>query len=423
MAAVNRRLLLLILLRRRLQRAAETKYKKRWWVRQIFAERNSQGEFHNLIQEMRLFDHEYFYKQFRMSPTQFEHLLSLIAQSITKSSLRREAISPSERLCLTLRYLVTGDAQISIANSYRVSPTSVGRIIAETCEVLWIVLRQTGYLKCPATMREWKNIAQNFEEMWNFPNCVGAIDGKHVVMQAPAGSGSSFFNYKKTHSIVLLAVCNATYEFTLVDIGESGRNSDGGVYANSDLGTAINAHKLQIPDARILPGTGTKFPYVFVADEAFVLKPFMIKQYAKNVLNESKRVCNYRISRARRVIENCFGICASRFRIFRRPIIRKVETVVSITKAIVAMHNYLMVHESSQYCPPGYTDIDTPNGTRPGEWRNEAIGFNALSPICCQGSNNFTRSASEIRDQFCAYFNSEAGSVSWQWDIVNSTHD
>ncbi|XP_057310152.1 uncharacterized protein LOC130648138 [Hydractinia symbiolongicarpus] len=372
---------------------------------------------------MKLFDHEYFFKQFRMSPTRFEHLLSLIAPIITKCSLRREAISPSERLCLTLPYLVTGDSQVSIACSYRVSPTSITRIVAETCEALWTMLLREGYLKCPTTSEEWKKISQKFEELWNFLNCVGAIDGKHVMMQAPASSGSTFFNYKKHHSIVLLAVCNATYEFTLVDVGQSGRNSDGGVFLNSDLGTAINDQTLGIPNARILRGTQENFPYVFVGDEAFPLKRFMMKPYARSNLNSKKRICNYRFSRARRVIENCFGICASRFRIFRRPIIRKIETVVKITKAVVALHNYLMKHESASYCPSGYPDVEATNGITPGEWRSETTDCNGLLPIANQGSNNFSRSAAQIRDQFCRYFNSPAGSLSWQWDIVNTTAD
>ena len=75
------------------------------------------------------------------------------------------------------------------------------------------------------------------------------------------------------------------------------------------------------------------FGYVFVGDEEFPLKPYLMKQYARNAMGTEEQITNYRISRARRQVENVFGICASRFRIFRRPIIAEVETVVSITKA------------------------------------------------------------------------------------------
>ncbi|XP_065651227.1 uncharacterized protein LOC136079419 [Hydra vulgaris] len=132
---------------------------------------------------------------------------------------------------------------------------------------------------------------------------------------------SSFYNYKKTHSIVLLAVCNAKYQFSLLDIGNSGRQSDGSVYTNSRLGYAIENNRLGIPQAYKVRDTETILPYVFVGDNAFGLKPHMMKPYPSSNLSYKQRTFNYRLSRARRTVEYAFGIAASRFRIFRRPII------------------------------------------------------------------------------------------------------
>ena len=97
-----------------------------------------------------------------------------------------------------------------------------------------------GFIKQPESTAEWRNIARECEKYWNFPNCVGTIDGKHVSIQCPARGGSMYFNYKKFHSIVLLAVLNAQYEFSMFDIGDYGRLSDSSVYAASYLGKAIN---------------------------------------------------------------------------------------------------------------------------------------------------------------------------------------
>lgn len=86
--------------------------------------------------------------------------------------------------------------------------------------------------------------------MWNFPNCLGTIDRKHIVIDAPANSGSLYFNYKKTFSIVLLALVDANYRFIVVDIGLDGKNSDGGIFANSNLRKSLESEKLNVPDNR-----------------------------------------------------------------------------------------------------------------------------------------------------------------------------
>ncbi len=126
-------------------------------------------------------------------------------------------------------------------------------------------------------------------------------------------------------------------------VGETSCQSDGGVFANSNIGYCITKDIFPLLCPRALDTSGTVFPYVFVADDTFPLCYNMVKPYAETDLDIRKLIAYYHISRARRVIENAFGILAARFRVFRRPIHAKVNTTESITKACVALHNFLMV--------------------------------------------------------------------------------
>jgi len=71
-------------------------------------------------------------------------------------------------------------------------------------------------------LSDWKNIAKEFNEKWDFPNCLGAVDGKHVVIQCPVYSETEYYNYKRTFSIVIM---DTTDGFTFVNIGCQGRFS------------------------------------------------------------------------------------------------------------------------------------------------------------------------------------------------------
>ncbi|XP_070404671.1 uncharacterized protein [Nothobranchius furzeri] len=159
----------------------------------------------------------------------------------------------------------------------------------------------------------WKEVTKGFWDKWNFPNCLGAIDGKHVMIQAPPLSGSQYFNYKKTFSIVLLAVVDADYRFRIIQVGDYRRTSDGGVFAGSQVGKGMENGTLQVPASATLPGAAHlgAVPFAMVGDAAFPLKTYLMRPYPGKYLSHEKRIFNYRLSRARMVVENAFGILAS----------------------------------------------------------------------------------------------------------------
>ena len=183
-----------------------------------------------------------------MSPDRFQHLCSLVGPYITKQKTNfRKPISAPQRLALTLRFLATGESQQSLSFSYRIGRSTVSKIVSETSLAIFHALRDP-YLKTPTTEEEWLNIANGFEETWNFPHCIGALDGKHIRIECPKMTGTYYYNYKGFYSIVLLAICDSNYCFTLFDLGHYGSNNDSGVLSKSKMGELIENGALGIPN-------------------------------------------------------------------------------------------------------------------------------------------------------------------------------
>lgn len=267
----------------------------------------------------------------------------------------------------------------------------------------------------PSKLTEWKQVAKDFEDRWNFPHCLGAMDGKHIAITCPPNSGSQYFNYKQFFSIVLFAVTDARYNFLYVHAGVQGRISDGGVFRHTAFGKALLSQNLNIPPPESLPGRVMLTPYVFLADDAFPLTENICKPYTIDLnIGSPKRVCNYRISRARRIVENSFGILASVFRILHTTINVDLKHVQSIVLACAYLHNFLRRNTTAQalYSPPGSfdrEDIDVGTVT-PGSWR---LDEQHLADLRKLGRNATTR-AKAMRDEFMNYFMTEQGRVAWQ---------
>ncbi|KAK6186029.1 hypothetical protein SNE40_008144 [Patella caerulea] len=128
-----------------------------------------------------------------------------------------------------------------------------------------------------------------------------------------------------------MALVDADYQFIYVDVGCNGRISDGGVFAGSNLKDASDRRPANIPGKSPLPGDGTQeMFYQMLGDEAFPLREDLMKHFPFRNMSEEQRIFNYRLSRARRVVENAFGIVAAKFIIILGRIILAAEKAESI---------------------------------------------------------------------------------------------
>ncbi|KAK3933234.1 Protein ALP1-like [Frankliniella fusca] len=301
----------------------------KFWVRPFLKLHDKMGPWCSTIPIMKEQDPDMFYSMFRMTPDAFDELLALVETHLIKKSMRK-AVPPGERLAITLRYLATGQSFVQLMQYFMVGQQTISNIVFETTSVIWTVLEPLVF-ETP-TEDTWLRVAAEFEAMWQLPHCIGAVDGKHIRLQQPALSGSQHFNYKGFHSVILMVVADAKSKILIADAGASGRRGDGNVFHRSSLGRRVRHKALNIPPPCPVEGVETATtPFFFVGDAAF-----------GRSLNMKKNFFHYRISRARKNVENTFGILRKRFEILDKPIQTDIVCVTSTVLACCALHNYHM---------------------------------------------------------------------------------
>jgi hypothetical protein len=198
------------------------------------------------------------------------------------------------------------------------------------------------FLPNPNTI-DYKVKANEFYTKWNFPNCILAIDGKHVRIRCPNNSGSLYFNYKDYFSIVLMAMVDANYKFIAIDVGSFGREGDSGIFLKSNMGQQILNCTFKFPQDCALPNTNLVVPHVILGDQAFRLHKHILRPFShKSARGDSgKTIFNYRLSRARRVTENVFGLLSQIFRVFYQPININPNTCDDLIIVTCCLHNML----------------------------------------------------------------------------------
>lgn len=305
------------------------------------------------------------------------------------------------------RYLATGESLHSLQFQFRISVSEISNIIKHTLAALRKSL--VPLMLPPLTQQDLEEKAKEFALKWDFPNCSGAIDGKHIRIMCPNNSSSLFYNYKGFFSVVLLAVVDANYKFIYIDVGSYGKEGDAGIFERSTLGRMFYNGELLPPPSK-LPNSDLVLPHVFVGDDAFRLHPNMLKPYSRDsaIREHSKAVYNYRLCRARRTSENAFGLLAQVFRIFYSPINLLPQTVGDVVIVSCCLHNILR----DAYIAKTAASYNEPDPTQDPP-RDNFINF-----ARARGYANFE--GFQVRDSFAAYFSTD-GRLGWQDHQVTRT--
>ncbi|XP_062576078.1 uncharacterized protein LOC134237961 [Saccostrea cucullata] len=196
-----------------------------------------------------------------------------------------------KKLAITLRYLATGESYTSLMYGFRVPHNTISLLIREVCESI-IAEYANEVIACPTTTDEWQQIAEQFKNRWNLDHVIGALDGKHIAIKCPR-NGGSLYNYKGFHSLIFMGLVDADYKFIWVDVGANGSASDATVFNNSELKDVTKNQNIGFPEADPLPNDNRNIPYFIVGDDAFPLRTWLMKPFARRTLTNEERIFNY----------------------------------------------------------------------------------------------------------------------------------
>lgn len=120
----------------------ERRKKREMWVQDLYANRESSGFFADFNSLLRIQDPELFKNFIRMNADDFKILVDRVRPLIIKKDTKfRKAITVEERLVVTLRYLATGESMASLRFLFKMSDSTISRIIHETCPALYQSLK------------------------------------------------------------------------------------------------------------------------------------------------------------------------------------------------------------------------------------------------------------------------------------------
>lgn len=234
---------------------------------------------------------------------------------------RSGAVTNLEKMRVFLRYIGDPGFQSGVGEDIGVHRTTVSKTFSHV--LTEIMQKKDQWIRFPASEAAMQNAQTEWQERYEFPGAVGAVDCTHIQIKKPHNHGDEYINRKGVATINVQATCNSKELFTSVDASWPGSVHDSRIWRNSDI-------------SRIMSRCHANA--LLLGDVGYGIAPWLMTPF-RNPVTPQQRSYNSCITRERVIIERCFGQVKQRFPILQNKIRLATQKVPSVIVACFILHN------------------------------------------------------------------------------------
>jgi len=267
---------------------------------------------------------EEFLNRFRLKKDTIKFILRLIEPKIKSQTSRNNAVTPAQKLLMTLRYYATGSFIATCADFAGIHKTTGGKIIVQVSEALGAL--RSDFIRFPTTNAQIRQVRQDFFNIAKFPSCIGAIDCTHIKIRSLGGNDAEIFrNRKQFFSINVQTICDSHLNIQNIVARWPGSSHDANIFWNSSIKQRFDNREFK--DCVLVAGSG--YPL-----QSYLITPMLHPTTnVEHIFNESQ-------IQTRNSVERSHDVWKRRFPILSLGInIRSLDTVQAIIVATAVLHN------------------------------------------------------------------------------------